>query len=170
MNRCTPLLALTFFLPAVNAAEEPFKALCVAEKSTGFNWKSGQWVQANFKAERKLIVQKLDLDKYRTKPAHERPLACSDDAMNSYDSKVLSKGCYLIKEMGSPTFIMFDSEVCIEAQVGDRLQSVQCKKLTFNPDGAFIEYPWHSDISPKPKDDYKDSLIVSVGTCSRLSD
>lgn len=164
------LVALATSCLSAGSAELPFKALCVSEKSTGFNWKSGQWVQANFRPDRKLLVQKLDLPKYMDRPMQERPISCTAEAMQASDLFGFSKGCYLIKDMGSPTNMFFDSEVCTEIVDSDKLRMVQCKKLTFHPDGGYIELPWHSDISLKPKEDYKDSLILSVGTCSRLSD
>lgn len=145
------------------------KAICVEEKATGFNWRDGAWVQANFKPGKKILVQRLDLQAYESKPPKERPMLCKEEPSQRFGTITWSTGCYLIKDMGSPTY-MFNAEMCTEMFEGKVLATIQCKRFTFHPDGAFIAFPWHVDIDTKPKDGSKDSLVLAVGTCSRLAD
>lgn len=145
------------------------KTICVREKATGFNWRDGAWVQANFKPGQQILVQRLDLQVYASKPLKERPMLCNDEPSQQFGTITWSKGCYLIKDMGSPTY-MFNAEMCTEMFEDKVLATIQCKRFTFHPDGAFIEFPWHVDIDPKPKGGSKDSLVLAVGTCSRLAE
>lgn len=146
-----------------------FKAICIREKASGFSWKDGEWTQANFKPGNQILVQKLDFQTFASKPIQERPILCQSEPTQEYGNTKISKGCYLIKEVGAPAYI-FSAEMCAEIMEGNAIKSIQCRRLSFHPDGPFIEFPWHADIDPKPKDNYKDSLVLHVGKCSRLAE
>ena len=63
MNRRLWLcLPLTLFAATASGQAKPFKVICVEEKSTGFNWDADNWVQKNFKANKKIIIQKIDME------------------------------------------------------------------------------------------------------------
>jgi hypothetical protein len=162
MARLLPLVLLCCYgtLSAQQAAVRPFKALCVSDKETGFNWKSGDWVQTNFKAGEKLLVQKL---------AEPQPF-CKEEAIVTSGGITVTKGCYRINVVGSPPDPLFGVESCDEILEQQSVKVVHCRRFSFHPDGRFIKLPWHSDISNSPKDDYKDSLVLSVGKCSRLAE
>lgn len=151
----------------------PFRALCVSDKETGFNWKAGDWVPVNFKAGTKVVVQKLDLATYESKPFNERPMRCTKEEMRTGELLAgNARGCYHIKEMGMNPPLMFNAEVCEEkvdySSGMVELVSVKCGQMTFHPDGGFIRLPSHDNVSRMPPKDYKDSLVLSVGKCSRL--
>ena len=38
------------------------------------------------------------------------------------------------------------------------------------PNGHFHSGTVHSDLEPKPKNDYKDSLVIYVGKCASIAD
>jgi hypothetical protein len=164
MTRLLPLALLCCYgtLSAQQAAVRPFKALCISDKETGFNWKSGDWVQTNFNAGEKLLVQKL---------AMPNPF-CKEEVKSTFSGVgvFLSKGCYLINVMGSPPTLLFDTEMCDEFWEEQSIRAIHCRRFSFHPDGRFIRLPWHSDISNNPKNDNKDSLVLSVGKCSRLAE
>lgn len=166
VRRITRLLPLVLLcchgtLSAQQAAIRPFKALCVSDKETGFNWKSGDWVQTNFKAGEKLLVQRL---------ATPNPVFCKEEVRSAVGGLTVSKGCYLINVMGSPPDLFAGPEMCDEIGDEQSLQVIHCRLFSFNPDGRFIKLPWHSNISDRPKNDSKDSLVLSVGKCSRLAE
>jgi hypothetical protein len=142
-------------LSAQQSAPRPFKALCVSEKETGFNWVSGDWVQTNFKAGEKLLIQKI---------APKEPW-CKADTKNGMFG---TSGCYQIKALGSAPSISDIPEMCDEISEKNTLKVVHCRKISFHPDGRFIRLPEHSDISDNPKNGVKDSLALSVGKCSRI--
>ena len=142
-------------LNAQQTSPKPFKTLCVSEKETGFNWVSGDWVQANFKPEEKILIQKI---------VGSAP-TCKPDVK---DGMFGTTGCYLIKSLGtSPTFLGIP-ENCDEISEKNSLKVVHCPKISFHPNGRFIRFPWHADISDNPKNGNKDSLILAVGKCSRI--
>lgn len=155
------------------AAELPtvplFKAICAREKATGFNWKAGAWTQSNFVPDRKLLVQKIDFAANLNKPPMERLLLCSPPESTDLLFSTVTQACYVIRQFGKQQ-LPSDGEMCVESFEGKKLKSITCRRLTFLPDGPFIELPWHMEVDPAPKDDYKDSLVLSVGTCATLSE
>ena len=78
-------------------------------------------------------------------------------------------GCYNIRRFGS-TFYSHESELCVDFSRGrdKELEVIMCENFSFLPNGAFHASSIHSNLTPTPKDGYKDSLSVSVGTCSKL--
>ncbi|RYF83963.1 MAG: hypothetical protein EOO29_01390 [Comamonadaceae bacterium] len=172
LHQAAIALAVLFGTEAGLAQSAPlisFKSICISDKETGFNWKSGEWVQANFKAGTKLLVQKLDIEAYAARPPDERPHMCKPEPGTSFGTLSTSRGCYLVKEMGAPSSLL-SAEMCDEILDKNNLNVVHCRRFSFHPDGRFIQFPSHADISSNPKDDYKDSLALAVGKCSRLSD
>lgn len=142
-------------LSAQQTAPRPFKTLCVSENETGFNWVAGDWVQTNFKPGEKLLIQKI---------VGSTPHCKADVASGMFGTT----GCYQIKVLGSPPSFLDIPEMCDEVSDKNSLTVVHCRKISFHPDGRFIRLPWHSDISDKPKNGLKDSLVLSVGKCSRI--
>lgn len=147
---------------------EGLKAICVREQSTGFNWENGRWVRTNFKPGNQFLIQRLNLEAYASKPTLEQPALCQIEPVRQIGTTKISKGCYQINDVGEPP-VIFLSEMCDEIVEGKQIVSIQCRKITFNPDGGFIELPWHADISTSPRNNRKDSLVLSVGKCSRLT-
>ena len=147
----------------------PFRAICASEKETGFNWRNGQWVQSTFRSGTQTIVQKIDLKKNSELPLLERANQCKTEAPRIFGTWTESRGCYLIKEVGSPKTTLH-GEMCSEHFVSSTLLKIVCKSMTFVPDGNYSSSPEYSDISSNPKNDYKDSLVLAVGQCSRLTE
>jgi hypothetical protein len=146
-----------------------FKSVCVQEKATGFSWTAGAWKQANFVPDRKLLIQKIDFAANAVRPITERQMLCRAPESTDLALSIVTQACYIVKEFGSPT-LPTDGEMCYESFQGRVLKSVTCRRITFLPNGPYIELPWHMEIDPKPKDNYKDSLMLSVGTCTTLAD
>lgn len=157
MSRLLPLGLLFCFgtLSAQQTAPQLFKALCVSDKATGFNWNSGDWVQTNFIPGEKLLIQKI---------VESDPFCKTDVKASMFGTK----GCYRIKVLGSPPSFMDLPETCDEITQKNSLIVIHCRKISFHPDGRFIRLPSNADISNNPKNDDKDSLVLSVGKCSRL--
>lgn len=142
-------------LSAQHTAPSPFKTLCVSEKATGFDWTPGNWVQKNFKPGEQLLIQKI---------VGQEPYCEADVTSGAFGTK----GCYYIKALGSPASVFDFPENCDEISEKKSLKVVHCRKISFHPDGRFIQLPWHMDIFDHPKNDRKDSLVLSVGKCSRI--
>ena len=163
------LAVLPSAILAVPRALPVFKALCISEKEVGFNWKEGEWDFAKFKPGKQILIQKLNLAAYASKPAYASPVHCKAEPPETFFTMTYAKGCYLIKDMGDQTVITL-AETCSEIFEESTLKVIKCKRLTFLPDGQFIERPMHDDINPKPRNDIKDSLALAVGKCSPLLD
>ncbi len=174
-----------FFLAfAVNANTDqanlvrlpPSSILCIDDAATGFDWKNKKWVQTNFKISERYIARKIEVEKYlkREDRSKNNFLLCDDPRVvdlteNGKQFSGIVDACYEIKSMGSQANI-FDSRICSEWWKNGLLESVSCNKHTpqlyFHPDGSFIRYPWHTNISKSAEE--KDSLVLSVGTCSTI--
>lgn len=161
------LLPLSFAIAQTNIA--PFKAVCISEDSIGYNWRDGRWVRVTYAAGERFVVQKLDAELYKTKPLLEQPILCFKDSTGTSKSIYEDRGCYLVKDIGSAKTTIH-GEVCTEYFDGSKPIKIVCKSMTFLPDGSFVASPEYADISPTPPGGRKDSLALSVGRCSRLSD
>jgi hypothetical protein len=149
-----------------------FKSLCVREKETGFNWKNGDWVQANFSPGKQILVQKIDVDAAKDKAPLTENMFQPCRPEESRDLKVVihTTACYVVKEIGTPTTIL-NVQMCTERfNYKHALQDVRCEQVTFQPDGGFIERPLYVDVDLHPPKDYKDSLALAVGRCTRIVD
>lgn len=153
--------------------------LCVEEQATGFNWKNKAWSQADFIPSTKFVIRKLEPQTYKdadTRFKSKNFILCDDPKVTPFPNAKKGKlsglvtACYEIKRMGEEPNL-FDYRSCTEEWSEGRLDRVSCddhgRPTYFHPDGAYIAYPWHSDIR---KDvDKKDSLLLSIGSCSRIN-
>jgi len=156
---------------------KPFTSLCIAEKSTGFNWKKGQWVEVTFRPEKYLVVKiplrDWDPNKYKEALLSKEP-ACLGKYLSYTQSKLKYYGgyrrfgCYNIRTFGSK-YSIAGSRLCEESwDWSDEtvLEKVRCESTYFKPDGNFTRSSIHDNLASKPENNYKDSLSLSVGSCS----
>ncbi len=158
--------------------EPLFTSLCVAEKSVGFSWEKGAWNHAKFRADDKYIAQKIDPEspKYAQLQMMDTPYFCHGIRPNIIKIGPLleesaREACYSIKDHGRDPLLMETAEKCFEKyDKYGALAEVQCKRFRFSPNGLFVALPSDAsmDLSKVPKDGYKDSLNIKVGTCSKI--
>lgn len=153
-----------------------FTSLCEEAEGTGFNWRNGGWVKTQF-VEEKLIVRKLTSFEQGEQPDGTF-VRCFDFLKGepfTADTIAWLSGCYRVGKLGqeNPT-TAWCTEYYRKPGKSWALDSVVCKaddfpaELSFRPDGAFTYTFTHSNVDPKPKDDYKDSLKISHGKCSTI--
>lgn len=150
-------------------------ALCVSEQSTGFDWNDRKWVHKKFKGGDKYLAKKISFEKYDTpekKQSNDLHLCEEPRVRGSTKSEQFFgfvEACYEIKEMGRKSDIL-SRAMCDEMWVDGKLKKISCERHTphfyFLPEGAFIVYPWHSDIDQTKNS--KDSLSIDVGICSKI--
>ena len=179
------LTGLAFFLsqPATAGNDErlvllPAKttALCLSEDSTGFDWRDKKWIHTRFKSGEKYIAKKIPIEMYETP---EKRLAndldfCNEAEATGRTTKGAFTGfvevCYEIKDMGSKGGV-WASRTCTEFWEDGVLEKISCNEhnpqFFFLPEGAYISYPWHSNIDQTA--DAKDSLSIEVGVCSTIN-
>jgi hypothetical protein len=151
---------------AATKNDQLFKAVCIGEKSTGFNWSNNEWHFARFKPE-KYFIEKL-------KPERSaRTLLCWSDAQekkrHETTDMALDWGCYSVREGEHGHGL---AQLCLEEwkTINDKLllQTVLCQEndpINFVPDGEFTAVQWKSAALTENVP-YKDSLSVTVGRCS----
>jgi len=181
--RATAFLGIVLAGASAYAQTEPplrdFSALCIAERSRGFNWRNGDWVPVEFKEER-YVVRKLrvgtqeDARKELTatgKVALWVPcLFSKQEGMDSDSFKVIPICISLVDFGEEPNSA--HTQTCTEnwdRGKGNRweLISITCDGFHFKPNGWFHRSHLHPNLSEKA-DVRKDSLAISVGKCSAL--
>ena len=144
-----------------------YSAICIEEQATGFNWDNKRWIKANFKGET-YIVSRISPEKYK-EATDNNFLMCSDKENKSYGKYEYIYECYSVVKSGT-TPTMLDARMCTEVWENKQLLYVGCSdhssKFNFQPAGNFIKQPWHADL--RSDEQYKDSLILSVGKCTPI--
>lgn len=175
--KVVPFVALAICLatPSWSQNAAPYTTVCISDKEGGFNWEKGDWVHARYKAGTKTIVQKIDPANYQEKNPIDQPLSCEGLNPKSYERGTLGgiyrEACYVVRDAGANAFLLSDADKCYESYSKDgALEKVECRKMHFSPNGLFIKLPTYAsmNLSKKPNNDYKDSLAILVGTCTKL--
>jgi hypothetical protein len=177
-GRITITIFFSFFVAVSARAESDFfNLLCAEEQNTGFTWSKGSWKTAHFKNS-KYIVQKVRMKPFVRDKNGEYPFSykCWNDYQKFQsssprgDSK-LDKGCYNVRRHGAEKRFI-DSELCWERwkknSSGWEIDKVECNEFIFKPNGPFHASTLSNHVEQKPKNDYKDSMHLMVGTCSKL--
>lgn len=149
-----------------------FTSLCIAENSTGYNWRNGKWIQTNFNNE-KYLFQKIDYDEKITSPnITDRPLLCNKPDVTSIENNgknAIVKACYSMREFGAQVNVLLDSQNCYESYKNGELEVIQCSNLgNFKPDGLFVKLPSYISMDLSMNKEKKDSMTLVVGKCSIL--
>jgi hypothetical protein len=159
-----------------------FKQLCIADGSTGFNWVNGGWQRANFKP-KKYIISKItppeNIEEANKNKDHNEFMSwhiCHKKMIEEDERQGLSgyrrfNACLKVQQVGKKHY---DFKACDEVHIkfkGMKIWRIKisCDDLKIDPNGYFHMAYIHSNLEAKPKDDYKDSLSVSVGKCADIS-
>jgi len=184
MKKIVLISVLVIIFPNISNAEVTkvdhyFKAFCVGEQSSGYNWENNNWVSKNFEPEN-FLIQKIKIEKRKPNEKDFPPSAlCRRELM---DERMKDHyGCYNIRKTGKP-ITRFDTHICFEDWEIDydiegptkfkKLRKVYCGRVTspdqyvFKPNGWFQ----HSRIVDDLRDDAKEkpSIFSTVGKCSVL--
>jgi hypothetical protein len=167
-------IAVPFFATAeiTTASIKPFTSLCIADDSTGYNWRNGKWIQANFNTKRYLL-QKLDYEKQiNSENVIDRPLSCDKPTatiINASKNNVVVKACYSLRNFGSKLNVLAESQNCYESFKNGELELIQCPGLgNYKPDGLFVKLPSYISMDLSNNKDEKDSISLAIGKCSVL--
>lgn len=156
--------------------------LCIEEQATGFSWRNKAWTQTNYRPDAKFVARKLDPETYKDRATGRATglgvIFCKDptifpipfDLPKNRKFSGYIGACYEIKDMGSEAHAL-SRRNCSEYWDDGRIITITCSDHNppthFHPDGAYIRYPWHANIDKDA--DKKDSLILSVGSCSKIN-
>jgi len=151
---------------AITSHDALFTSVCIDAQVTGFDWQKGAWTDGMF-FPNKYTLQKRD-------PATPDCVAAlkATPAPDALFGNVAT-GCYTITDFGNgPGPALACPEVWDTATDGsETLVNVTCAApgtfewIIFNPTGNFQYARLGGDLGDNPKDDTKDPITVSVGTC-----
>ena len=156
--------------------------ICQSEMRSGFYWKNGEYTKATFE-NIKHILKKLE-------PAN----GCLGFDLNP-DRNFISRNVYKRSIEDEETIhsshevcinhIVFGEEPsmvggkCIESYVNEKDENwvvkISCKDASFVPDIVFTPNGiyhlnfFHENVSLKPKNGHKDSLLIEWGRCASIS-
>ena len=156
-------LSATFSSVAISGVtdeNELFSVFCKEKKVTGFNWKSDNWQKASFKKDEYIVT------KVEKTPKH---LFCNPDkkTTDAKNSK-MTESCYSIRKLGEEVS-WINVHKCLEEweKSSNKLSRLSCDllggKMYLQLEGWFHRSHLHGKM-----DGDKDSLLLSVGKCSKI--
>jgi hypothetical protein len=166
---CGILFSFSSFGQVNTLTLKPFKSLCIADFSTGFDWVNGKWIPKNYKSE-KYIFEKVDYEnQIKAVDFLDRPLMCEIPSATIVNSeKAIVKACYAFRNFGSKSMLASQAQTCYESFKNDQLELIQCPSLgNFKPNGLFVKLPSFISMDLTNKKE-KDSIAVDVGSCGML--
>jgi len=177
----------------IDGAElEPFESMCTSNGATGFNWDKNHWRQTNFKL-KKFLVKKIkntsikevnikdDYEKYFLtsickEHVNEKPLIDKEAGITYYSVCISTKDvdskfwhpnkCYethYSDDFGAE----FEQFLNHKGKIKFTCETGITTNLVFAKDGNFTEIKSHADIFEPT--DQKESLAITVGTCSEIT-
>lgn len=155
-----------------------FIQLCIEDEKTGFNWENGAWVSANFTPD-KLVVSKITLSQDPDQDLFAR-FICEDVAEKREDTITENfltyHSCLSVQKLGSDTPVYmncYEGHFRMKEKKNDWEVFLECESswhsFNFRPNGSFIKSYVHGQVDANPKNDYKDSLSISVGKCADIT-
>lgn len=169
-KRCVVVIILVTVATITAAADsavpflpKEYTLLCEAKDSVGLDWDAGNWHKVNFTL-KKRIVTKSDENKclLDNPPTNDLDL----------DMFVTRHECLNVRDFGGP-YRPNLSHLCsvYYSKSGTTWDvNLECNDpvMKFKPDGWYHLAFIHSDLSDRPIKNYKDSLYVEVGKCTRI--
>ncbi len=171
---------------------EPFLSMCISNGATGFNWEKNHWRQTNFN-QKKFLVKKIkntSIKEVNIKDNYEKYILASTCKEHVNEKPLVDKEsgityysvCISTKDVDSK---FWHPNRCYETHYSDDFGAdfeqfrnhkgkikFTCEtgittNLVFAKSGNFTEIKSHADIF-EPSD-HKDSLAITVGTCSDIT-
>lgn len=168
-NRVLTAVTLwVFSVTSVHASDMPdqYSLYCKGEKATGFNWRSNEWVETNFKMDDYIII----------KSPNNKCMETIDSQVRTYSGVMHTKDvCVNIREAGKqymPNISGKCTEYYADASDTKWKDFLSCdnifeKNFATSFNGWFHRASVHSDLNIRS--DYKDSLVIEVGKCSQIN-
>lgn len=148
---------------ALTGPSSAMTVLCVGAAATGFNWRDGVWVKANY-LPGQYLIQDVSDDPELSGSCKPAPITTSE-----WGTKTSSR-CFNSAEMGEERY-SFHTTACrvFHNTADESIESVGCESLfgnyTFAPNGEFVRTQVYADPHEVTQPD-RDSLAITVGKCS----
>ena len=142
---------------------------CTENESIGFNWQNQQWNTAFFKP-KNYIMKKIDHTVQFSEGIKSECFIEVGDYNDFTENKINTTlhRCYTIAFTGENPYL----SLCKEIYSSKKLKKISCNggEFTFHPNGLFIKSPskYSKNLVKEPEADYKDSVVVSHGSCNKI--
>ncbi len=160
----SPLLANE---PAINILK-PYTAICKDSSAILYRTVDGRWVNEHMPGVSTYELRKLD---YSANNSNKSDRAASDLAsctgmrITELASHVhFIEHCYSVKEIPFQGEASERSEMCSEYYFEGEIVSVDCRIVSFQPNGTFQSKQWIMDMKGGP-----DAILQSSGNCRVLA-
>lgn len=141
-----------------------YSLICEGTEAVGFDWRNGEWARTNFREETYVFEVRKENRCFNLEAGDEK----------TYGGVRFRAVCGNFRALGSQHVAIL-SNVCHErysSLVGDAPISIECSRgrryFAASPDGRFQMTTMHASVGDRPKDDYKDSILVTVGRCTMM--
>jgi len=146
-----------------------FQQLCVASDAVGFNWDNGEYKKTRFKR-LTYTVTKVEPEKGSLPDLMCNRMREDKSTINNSDSKSYLV-CLRLGELGGgdPSYHPC-KEYHLKLKDKPWRVTLQCENDEFmmSPNEHFHKARVHANTRSTPEDDYKDSLVLTVGKCSSI--
>lgn len=161
MHKTLLLLSAVAVQPP-NSLPDRYSMTCRAQASTGYNWRNGGYVAANFVPQTFVI----------TIGVTDRCIPNRANDLEFAGIRTRTVCGYFVQQGDEEPMLVSQCKETYFQQDGRSSVSIRCESATGNvisadPDGWFHYSSVHSDTGSTPANDYKDSLVVSFGRCRR---
>lgn len=161
-------LSSTIVVARITDTQDFFSTICIGDQSVGFDWENNSWTPKRFVPE-KFLIKKINIIKDDKAGTVCKPKLMSSKRVDLGENGAFEYGCYNVMKVGGE-YYPYSSKVCSEIWQKKNgklyLYVVDCDDIKFSPNGHFHQSSIHAGI--EEKEDYKDSMAVSVGSCSSL--
>ncbi|MGB3844490.1 MAG: hypothetical protein WA940_01355 [Sphingopyxis sp.] len=174
MNITIITLATAVSLANVPAMPDSYTLLCEGQQSIGFNWRAGKWVETRYSPSR-YIVAKIESNNCRIIYNGKFQSIPNNGVMQNFGPLYQKSVCLNVRNV-EDEYSPFLSQPCQETyflENGKWNKSFACDRamtsFAGSFDGEFHRASNHTNTAARPENDYKDSLAMEVGKCTKIS-
>lgn len=160
-------LSLALVQAAANDKAEhvlpPYTAICVDESAERyFLGEEGRWRSERIEAQGRVELEKLDFQPSGKTPGLPGMAACTPSRITSIAPHIqFVEECYSVKEVNDKGVTSERREMCSEYYYEGEIVSVDCRVLSFQPNGTFQRQRWVAGNQQQGQD----AVLKTAGTC-----
>lgn len=149
--------------PIVPDVLPPYTAVCIEESAERyFLGEEGRWRRERVPAQERVELDKLEPPGSAEAWASPDWAACTEARVTEIAPHIhFVEGCYAVREVGDKGEASKRLEMCSEYYHEGKIISVDCRVLSFQPNGRFQRQRWVADAQHKGQD----AVLKTSGRC-----
>lgn len=144
-------------------ALSPYTAVCVDEKAERYYLgEEGRWRSERMAPDGKIELEKLDYQGALKASSAIDMAACTAERVTTIAPHIhFVEGCYAVKEINEQGRMAERREMCSEYYYEGKIVSVDCRVLSFQPNGTFQRQRWVADSTSNAQE----AVLKTSGNC-----